>query len=211
MATLTEEKIAPLQAQINDKQVEVSDLTNQISKAQKDKSSYLAGVSSSKNLSDEYSKRHVIAGKYYSMALALKNKLTSKKRTVCGAGYFNGVCKQHDVWKTIVSYWLAETKKQINNRVKFEALVTVAKNLVSDLVSEKLAKQSEIKNLQEQIDQIISDDIAIAATDPAVLVAAQESNTAIAALEEEGKQRNSIIIGVIVIVIVIGSIITLRS
>jgi len=111
----------------------------------------------------------------------------------------------------IVNVWSKKTQEEALKVGKFSAKIVTTKALIADLVSEKLAKQSEIADLQEQIDQIIADDIAVAATDPTVLVAAQEAAVETAKLEQEGRQRNLVIAGVVLIILVIGTIVVIRS
>ncbi len=211
MATTTDKKIAPLQDNINDIQAEVSTLTTQIAKAQKDKTSYVNATTAAKKLSDKYWALRNQTFTYFRNALKLVDKLLAKNRKVCGGGYYQGVCKEAISWANEVNQWTKRTEEQIANKKEFATKAKVTQDLLDNLTAEKIAKQSEIQDIQDQIDQIIADDIAVAATDPTVLVATEEAKSELAKLEAEGKQRNLVILGVLVVIVIIGSIVALKS
>lgn len=211
MPSKTDQKINPLQGKINDIQGEVTILTNKIAEAQKTKTSYLNVITASKALEGKYITLRAETYAYWRLAYTRRNKIKAKNREVCGVGYYQGVCKAHDVWNKVWRMW-QDKRIDVTAKIKlYNSKIPGAEKIIDDLTAEKLAKQSEIQDIQDQIDQIIEDDIALAATDPDVLIAAEKGKTELSKLKEEGKQRNLVILGVIVAVIIIGSIIALKS
>ncbi len=211
MATETEKKISPIQSQINDIQGEVSVLTDGIASANSNVSYYNKVINSTYTATKSYQKLWTQSNNYFKSALQVAHKTLAKNRKVCGSAYYDNVCKEAQGWKNEVDQWKVRLATASADLKSFKNKKNDASNIVADLTAEKLSKQSEIADLQSQIDDIIANDIKIAATDPMVLAAAEESKADIAKIEEEGKQRNLVILGILVIIVVFGSIILFRK
>ncbi len=212
MPTATEEKIVPLQENINDIQEKASELTDKIADANADLNYFQNAWNNADLLLKQQMSNVKQAISNYVKAINNQTQypLKPKKWIVCGGGYYSGIC--YPTFK-----WIQESKEQANQAVitkgKKEGFATEIikwKNIIATATAKKAGLQSDIADIQDQIDQIIKDDTEAIKADPDVLIAEAEAESELAQLEEEGRQRNTIIIGIIVAVVIIGSIIALR-
>ncbi len=191
----SQDKIDPLQGNINDIQVEISDIDSNIAEANAKVDGFDAKAAKAFADKKTYEARWKQADFYSKQAFKVKDKLSAKKRKVCGQAFYDGVCKEYVGWRNEVNAWIKKFNESKQRQIDAINDSSAWSDTVVSLEKEKTTKENEIAAIQKQINAII-------ASDPELIQKGLDADVKIKKLDTEN-QRKIIILGVVFVLVLI--------